>query len=428
MESNINFVAVDFETATHDQMICQIGLVVVKDGEIVERISRLVQPPGNFYHKGNIYVHHIKPEDTENAPTFDKVWDEIGHYFVGRTLVSHNHSFDESALRKTCDYYGIMLMGVCMPFVCTCALHDGKNLEDVCEGYGMPIDGHHDALFDAECCAKFYLKYLNGEFFDYSLIGTHEKVKYSRKESLHGDVLKKDLSKADPESPFYDRKVVITGDFYIGRIELGDILKREHGADLDTSISKKTHYVLVGEKPGPSKMKKVEKLAYDGFHIKKIYEDDLRKILKKEWEGYHVPKEIIKDLNLTYAHYTNNKISFEGGRNVISGKELYYGKELSGNRDLFAQITGNLGAAGDYEMYPNTQICVLSDSTLDKLRLGEKDETILYIQDYYNNNKSIVFELTFISEGDILAFVKERCEKCKDESTLFYYNRYLGII
>jgi DNA polymerase III epsilon subunit-like protein len=31
------FVAVDVEWATRDQMICQIGLVVVRNGEIVER-------------------------------------------------------------------------------------------------------------------------------------------------------------------------------------------------------------------------------------------------------------------------------------------------------------------------------------------------------------------------------------------------------
>ena len=41
----MDFVAIDFETATlqHPRHICQIGLVFVKDGEIVDRIMRYVQ-------------------------------------------------------------------------------------------------------------------------------------------------------------------------------------------------------------------------------------------------------------------------------------------------------------------------------------------------------------------------------------------------
>ena len=113
---------------------------------------------------------------------------------------------------------------------------------------------------------------------------------------------------------------------------------------------------------------------------------------------------------------------------MIARKELYYGKGLNGDRDLFAQITGNLGVAGDYEMCPETNLCVLSDSTLEKLQNGEKDETILYIQDYYNNNRAKTFELSFISEGDILRFAKERIDRIGDESTGYYYKRYMGEI
>ena len=43
----INFTAVDFETATSDKMICQAGIVVVRGGKIVEKLSKYIQPPGN---------------------------------------------------------------------------------------------------------------------------------------------------------------------------------------------------------------------------------------------------------------------------------------------------------------------------------------------------------------------------------------------
>ena len=119
---------------------------------------------------------------------------------------------------------------------------------------------------------------------------------------------------------------------------------------------------------------------------------------------------------------------FEGGNNVLARKELYIGGGLAGDRDCFAQITGNLGACGDRAIYPETNLCVLSDSTLEKLQLGEKDETVLYIQDYYNSGRSTTFELSFISEGDILRFVKERVGSIGDMSTGYYYKRYMGEI
>ena len=50
----VNFIAVDFETAGPSQMACQVGFTIVKDGEIKETITRLIQPPGNQYDKNCI--------------------------------------------------------------------------------------------------------------------------------------------------------------------------------------------------------------------------------------------------------------------------------------------------------------------------------------------------------------------------------------
>ena len=46
----INFIAIDFETATGRRAsICEAGICVVRDGEIVETRSWLVRPQGNSY-------------------------------------------------------------------------------------------------------------------------------------------------------------------------------------------------------------------------------------------------------------------------------------------------------------------------------------------------------------------------------------------
>ena len=135
-----------------------------------------------------------------------------------------------------------------------------------------------------------------------------------------------------------------------------------------------------------------------------------------------------KDLVLTYDHYVKHHLTFEGDYNIIASKELYYGKGFKGNFDLFNQITGNLGAAGDMEIYPETNIIVLSDYTVSQLKSGTIDETIKYIQEYYNSHKSIVFDFNFLSETDILDFCKRRCEKCGDDVTMELYDKYMNSI
>lgn len=92
---------------------------------------------------------------------------------------------------------------------------------------------------------------------------------------LHGEVLKPDLNEADPESPFYGKKVVITGEFPIPRKELGNILKKHLGADIDSSITERTDFVLVGEDPGPAKMEKV-----DEYGIETMEADELMPIIE----------------------------------------------------------------------------------------------------------------------------------------------------
>ena len=428
MENN-SFIAVDFETATNNRFACQVGIVVVKNGVIQERISRLIQPPGNQYDNSTIRIHHITPEVTEQSPTFDKVWEEIGHYFVNTPIVAHNAPFDSSVLNINLEYYGILSMGIESPMFWedTCSIYSGMSLHKLCEAFRMDTSKHHDALFDAECCAQFYLNYLQGIKPDYTLVDPEVKEsKFQRKMSrqICGDVLKKDLSNADPNNPFYDRKVVITGEFIQDRKCIAQFLK-EMGADVDTSITKRTNFVLIGIDPGPKKLEKLDKLIHDGFNIRKIYQHDIDAIFEGNWEDYHAEKEVKKELSLTYAHYTIHHITFENKYNIIASKELFYGKGFKGNFDLFNQITGNLGASGDTQIYPETNICVLSDSTVEKLKVGEKDETITCIENYYNNNKSIVFDFSFISESDILNFCKDRCEWCGDDLTMELYEKYM---
>jgi DNA polymerase-3 subunit epsilon len=151
------FTAIDFETAQPARSsICQIGLVRVEAGEVVEQISLLVQPPDNTYSYWNTNVHGLTGRDTRNAPFFDAVWPRIRGFIEGHTLVAHNGAFDFSCLRKTLAFYG-MDEPAYEP-QCTYKIYK-KKLNVLCEEECIPLN-HHDALSDARACAELYLRYL----------------------------------------------------------------------------------------------------------------------------------------------------------------------------------------------------------------------------------------------------------------------------
>ena len=74
-----NFTAIDFETANYrPTSICSVGLVRVRQGQIVERIHRLIRPTPNYYvRRFTEEIHGIGFEDTCDQPVFPQVWAEL---------------------------------------------------------------------------------------------------------------------------------------------------------------------------------------------------------------------------------------------------------------------------------------------------------------------------------------------------------------
>ena len=288
-EIELDFIALDVETATTDQMICQIGISIVADKRIVGSKNWFIQPPGNKYDKQCVKIHHISEETTSNCPLFCDVWNDISDYITNTTIIAHNAAnFDEIAIRKNLAFYRIDDSQL-NPFIDTVSLWGKRTaLDDLCVGFGWPVEKHHDAKWDAEMCAKIYLEYLSGNQPDWDVVNKNHILKEKQfsqynfdsleKKRICGDVLIKDLSNASPENnPFYDRKVVITGEFSKDRKEIARILK-DYGADVNTSISKLTDYVLVGSAPGPSKIAKIALLKEQGYNIRILHEEDFNRI------------------------------------------------------------------------------------------------------------------------------------------------------
>jgi DNA polymerase-3 subunit epsilon len=227
----------------------------------------------------NTLVHGINAEITEASPTFDQVWPELLPYFENQLLVAHNAAFDMGCINSTLEYYSLEQTD----FRIDCTYQrTGENLDHICQAYDIHLDDHHDALCDARACAEIYLKVLNQEVPDLSKIKPKEKgfiYEQPGHERISGEMLKPDLENGDPNSPFYEKKVVLTGVLQqMTRHEAAEVLKNL-GADIDTGITKKTHFVVTGKDPGPSKIRKVKKYNEEGCDIKILCEEEFLEML-----------------------------------------------------------------------------------------------------------------------------------------------------
>lgn len=70
-----NFAAIDFETANNERTsVCSVGVVIVRNGEIVDSFYSLIQPEPNYYNYWFTQIHGITKNDTDQAPVFPHVW------------------------------------------------------------------------------------------------------------------------------------------------------------------------------------------------------------------------------------------------------------------------------------------------------------------------------------------------------------------
>lgn len=278
--NNLNFTAIDFETANNFRhSICQIGICRVENGVTVFSGSFLVQPPENEYSHWNIGIHGISPDRTQDKPFFSEIWNEIRLHFDNQLIIAHNAAFDLDCLFKTLEYYKLDFPDV--KSECTYKI-SGLKLIDLAEALDITLMSHHDALNDSLMCAESYIRLKNGQKPDLQKITEKApKTIFAGHERISGNVLRPDLENADSSSPFYNKKIVFTGILdKIGREEAAEIVKKM-GADIDTTISKKTDFVIVGIGAGPSKLKKISEYNHAGSNIKMVYEVEFLEIVNQ---------------------------------------------------------------------------------------------------------------------------------------------------
>ena len=160
----INFAAIDFETANGKRTsVCSVGVVIVREGKITNKIYRLIRPRPNYYTQWTTAVHGLTYDDTMEADEFPEVWAEIKPLIDCLPLVAHNSPFDEGCLKAVHELYEMPYPNY--KFFCTCRSSGkvfGKELPNhqlhtVAARCGYDLTNHHHALADAEACAQIAL-------------------------------------------------------------------------------------------------------------------------------------------------------------------------------------------------------------------------------------------------------------------------------
>ena len=162
-----SFNAIDFETANEQPCsVCSVGVVIVRNDVIVDSYYSLIHPEPDYYQWFCQHVHGLGPEDTNGAPLFPEVWENISPQLEGYPLVAHNSGFDERSLKAVFRVYRMdypdyvfcdtlaasrRIFGHSLP---------NHHLPTVAAACGYDLTRHHHALADAEACAHIAIKLL----------------------------------------------------------------------------------------------------------------------------------------------------------------------------------------------------------------------------------------------------------------------------
>ena len=154
-----DFAAIDFETANNERSsVCAVGVVIVRDGEIVDTFYSLIQPEPNYYSYWCTRVHGLCCDDTDDAPIFPEVWKQIEPLIQGLPLVAHNSRFDEGCLRAVyrtyqMDYPDYIFLDTLRASRRALPHLSNHQLHTVAAALGYDLKNHHHALADAEAAA-----------------------------------------------------------------------------------------------------------------------------------------------------------------------------------------------------------------------------------------------------------------------------------
>lgn len=302
----INFNAIDVETANADRAsICQIGIVRVIEGQIVDQWKSLVNPE-DWFDPWNVRVHKIEESDVKNSPTIPELREELRTRLRGSILVSHTN-FDQVAFERSMKKYKLEQLQVYWLDSAKIARRAwpeqygsrGYGLKNLAKDFGIEFL-HHNALEDARATAEIVLRACADTGIGIedwlSMLGntnlpksshssvsssqntsrtnfgkTKRYVRWEKSVSMIGNV----------DGPLFGETVLFSGRLSRSRIEASEMAAKS-GCDVVTGASRKVTILVLGVQDKDrlngykksSKHRRVESLISKGFEIQILSEDD----------------------------------------------------------------------------------------------------------------------------------------------------------
>jgi DNA polymerase-3 subunit epsilon len=160
-----SWVAIDFETANARRASpCSVGLVKVKEGQIVEEWSSFIKPPPGYDHFDpyNVRVHGITPDHVRYAPGWPETLERIVQFAGDAPFVAHNAAFDIGVLADACGASRLPVPD--LRFACTYVVARrvwadliSYKLPALAQVLGFELSRHHDPGADARAAALVML-------------------------------------------------------------------------------------------------------------------------------------------------------------------------------------------------------------------------------------------------------------------------------
>ena len=136
----------------HDEIVSFALVAIDADGVETARMARAVRPSLPIPAEATA-VHGISDEDVASADPFADVAVELLALLEGAVFVAHNVGFDLAMLEHAFEREGITYR----PLSTACTLEayrllepmaENHRLQTICERWGIPLEGAHDAMSD----------------------------------------------------------------------------------------------------------------------------------------------------------------------------------------------------------------------------------------------------------------------------------------
>lgn len=280
------FLALDVETANPDfASLCQLGIVLFKDGEVEWAWETLLNPE-DYFDPWHVSIHGIHERAVSTAPTFPAVYDHLKNTLGGRVVVCHS-AFDRAAIAQAQAKYG--LPEITASWIDTARVarrawpkefaRAGYGLANVAEWCGIDFN-HHQAVEDARAAGLVLLKAIS-----HTGIGLEDW--FAR---VSQPIDPRGVSReGHPEGFLSGEVMVFTGALVIPRREAAD-LAAAAGCAVRANVTGRTTLLVVGQQDlrrleGHTKSRnhrRAEALRDEGHPIRIVGEDDFLRFVNFE--------------------------------------------------------------------------------------------------------------------------------------------------